>query len=146
MSNEYFWNLPSAGDGRYGNALSRRRGERLPNDKSPIHPGVSDPRGDRFNYFDYLHQVAKAAELSGFHGVHVDYDERGDESWIIAGYLARGTRGLKIVAEFPSTWGSPVYAAKNAATFQRYTAGRFGWHLRADEADGRIAEFVQVGQ
>ena len=146
MSNEYFWNLPSAGDGRYGNALSRRRGERLPNENPPIQSGVSDPRDDRFNYFDYLHQVARAAELSGFHGVHVDHDERGDESWIIAGYLARGTRRLKIIAEFSATWGSPVYAAKNAATFQRYTAGRFGWHLRPDEAEGRIAEFVQVAK
>ncbi|HEY5282873.1 MAG TPA: LLM class flavin-dependent oxidoreductase, partial [Polyangia bacterium] len=129
---------------------------------APLGPGVSDPRGARFNYFDHLHQIARAAELSGFDGVNIQHDPRGDESWVIAGYLVRGTRRLKLVTEFEASWGSSVYAAKNAATFQRYSAGRFAWHVQAGAASRqrrrnadsvpdedvlpRIGEFLRVAR
>jgi len=162
MSTEFIWQLPTHGDGHYGDAAARRRGERSSNEPAPLNSGVSDPRGERFNYFDHLHQIARAAELSGFDGVHIQHDPRGDESWIIAGYLVRGTRRLRLVTEFEASWGSSVYAAKNAASFQRYSAGRFAWHLRAGAASSarrknadpvadedvlpRIGEFLQVAR
>ena len=129
MALEFHWQLPAKGDGRYGRALSRRRGERSPSEPSPIGPGVSDPRGERFNYFDHLHQIARAAELSGFDGLQIEHDPLGDESWVIASYLARDTRRIQLVTQFEASWGSPVYAAKNTATFQRYTGGRQAWFL-----------------
>jgi alkanesulfonate monooxygenase SsuD/methylene tetrahydromethanopterin reductase-like flavin-dependent oxidoreductase (luciferase family) len=74
----------------------------------------------------------------------------------------RGTRRLKLVTEFEASWGSSVYAAKNAASFQRYSAGRFAWHLQAGAASRqrrknadpvsdedvlpRIGEFLQVAR
>jgi alkanesulfonate monooxygenase len=162
MSTEFIWQLPARGDGHYGDAAVRRRGERSSNEPAPLSSGVSDPRGERFNYFDHLHQIARAAELSGFDGVHIQHDPSGDESWIIAGYLVRGTRRLKLVTEFEASWGSSVYAAKNAASFQRYSAGRFAWHLQAGAASSqrrknadpvadegvlpRIGEFLQVAR
>jgi alkanesulfonate monooxygenase len=162
MSIEFIWQLPARGDGHYGDAAVRRRGERSSNEPASLSPGVSDPRGERFNYFDHLHQIARAAELSGFDGVNIQHDPRGDESWIIAGYLVRGTRRLKLVTEFEASWGSSVYAAKNAASLQRYSAGRFAWHLQAGAASRqrsknadpvsdedvlpRIGEFLQVAR
>jgi alkanesulfonate monooxygenase len=162
MSIEFIWQLPARGDGHYADAAVRRRGERSSNEPAPLSPGVSDPRDERFNYFDHLHQIARAAELSGFDGVNIQHDPRGDESWIIAGYLVRGTRRLKLVTEFEASWGSSVYAAKNAASFQRYSAGRFAWHLQAGAASRqrrknadpvpdedvlpRIGEFLQVAR
>ena len=128
MSYELIWQLPVGGDARYGTARLQLRGERG-RGEAPFRPGVTDPRGGLFNHFDYLHQVARAAELSGFDGVRVPHDPSGDESWIIAGYIARGTRSLKIIAEFEASWGSAVYAAKNAVSFQRYTGGRLAWQL-----------------
>jgi alkanesulfonate monooxygenase len=162
MSIELLWQLPTRGDGRYADASVRRRGERLPSQPSAPGKGISDPRGERFNYFDHLHQIARAAELSGFDGLHIQHDDQGDEAWIVAAYLARGTRQLRLVTEFEASWGSAVYAAKNAATFQRYSGGRFAWHLQSGEAaderrrhadpvgDGdvlpRIDEFLQVAR
>lgn len=162
MPLQFHWQIPTRGDGRYGNAQPVRRGERTPGQGSPYSPGVTDPRGDRFNFFDHVHQVARAAELSGFDAAVVRHDVAGDESWIVAGYVARGTRRLKLITEFEASWGSSVYAAKNAVSFSRFTGGRFGWQLvpgagaatrllwgdPLEEGDvlPRIAEFLTVSR
>lgn len=129
MTTEFIWQLPTSGDGRYANAHKTRRGERPAPGHIPFTEGVSDPRGERFNYFDYLHQVARAADITGFDGVLVPHDQEGDESWIVAGYLARGTRHVRLIAGFDAAWGSAVYAAKNAVSFQRASNGRFAWQV-----------------
>ncbi|MDX8121948.1 LLM class flavin-dependent oxidoreductase [Janthinobacterium sp. GMG2] len=131
MTIEFIWQLPTSGDGRYAAPGISRRGERAAGAPSPLQAGVSDPRGARppFNYFDYLHQIARAANLSGFNGIQIRHDTQGDESWIVAGYLARSTRHLKLIAEFDAAWGSAVYAAKNAVSFQRFTGGRLAWQI-----------------
>ena len=162
MSLEFIWQLPTSGDARLGDARKVRRGERNTGDRAPFTDGVTDPRGTRFNYFDYLHQVARAADLSGFNGIKIQHDLEGDESWIVAGYLARSTRHLKLITEFEAAWGSAVYAAKNAVSFQRFTGSRQAWQIavgadaatrrqHADplpEADvlGRIDEFLTVAK
>lgn len=164
MTIEFIWQLPTGGDGRYAAPGITRRGERGAGAPSPLQAGVSDPRGARppFNYFDYLHQIARAADLSGFDGIQVRHDTQGDESWIVAGYLARSTRHLKLIAEFDAAWGSAVYAAKNAVSFQRFTGGRFAWQIghggdaaarrrqgdAAPETDilPRIDEFITVAR
>lgn len=162
MTIEFIWQLPTSGDGRYSNAEVTRRGERATPGHVPFTDGVSDPRGDRFNYFDYLHQVARAADITGFDGVLAPHDLEGDESWIVAGYLARGTRHVRLIAGFDAGWGSAVYAAKNAVSFQRATNGRFAWQIvhgadaatRRRHADNvaqedvlaRIDEFVTVAR
>lgn len=159
MAVEFSWQLPVSGDGRYGDAEKKRRGER-PSDAHPYSSGVTDPRGTRFNYFDHLHQVARAADLAGFDALRIPHDAQGDESWIVAGYVARGTQHLKLIVEFEAAWGSSVYAAKNAVTFQRYTGGRVAWQISrggeaaarrqlgdfvgADDINTRIDEFVTV--
>jgi alkanesulfonate monooxygenase len=145
MTTEFIWQLPTAGDGRYGEAARLRRGERAADAGSPYSGGVSDPRGKRFNYYDYLHQVARAADLSGFDGVRISHDLQGEEAWIVAGYVARGTRRIKLVTEFDAAWGSAVYAAKNAASFQRFTGGRLAWQIAPGGAAGerrRHADYV----
>jgi len=129
MSVEFFWQLPANADARYGDARLRKRGERLKDDPPPFTDGVTDPRGKRFNFFDYVEQIARAADLSGFDGVQIQHDVAGDESWIIAGYIARSTRHVKLLTEFEASRGSAVYAAKNAISFQRYTHGRFAWQI-----------------
>jgi alkanesulfonate monooxygenase len=164
MTIEFIWQLPTSGDGRYAAPGITRRGERAAGAPSPLQAGVSDPRGARppFNYFDYLHQIARAADLSGFDGIQIRHDTQGDESWIVAGYLARSTRHLKLITEFDAAWGSAVYAAKNAVSFQRFTGGRFAWQIgqggdaaarrrqgdAAPDADilPRIDEFITVAR
>ncbi|TFW24050.1 LLM class flavin-dependent oxidoreductase [Duganella callida] len=162
MSIEFIWQLPTAGDGRYGAAATLRRGERGAGQRPPFTDGVTDPRGATFTYFDYAHQVARAADISGFDGLRVRHDFNGDDSWIVAGYLARGTRHIRLLTEFEASWGSSVYAAKNAVSFQRATNGRFAWQivqgadaasrrqhgdsLPQDEVLARIDEFITVAR
>jgi alkanesulfonate monooxygenase len=162
MTTEFIWQLPTSGDGRLGHATSSRRGERAPGAGSPYQAGVTDPRGQQFNFFDYIHQVARAADLSGFDGVQIQHDLQGDESWIVAGVIARSTRHLKLLTEFDAARGSAVYAAKNAASYQRYSGGRFAWQIttvadaqvRRQQADNvaeedqvrRIDEFLTVAK
>ncbi|WP_334106865.1 LLM class flavin-dependent oxidoreductase [Methylobacillus sp.] len=138
MTVKFFWQAQTSGDGRYADAEKRIRGERA--DSRPYFlPGVTDPRGQRFNYFDHLHQIAKAVELAKFDGIKVRNDPEGDESWIVAGYLSRATRYLTVLAEFDASRGSAVYAAKNAVSYQRFTEGRFAWQIgvESDEAKRR---------
>ena len=162
MRIEFIWRLPTGPDGRYGNAAKIRRGERAIGDVPYFTEGVSDPRGDQFNYLDHLQQVARAADLTGFDGIQISNDTEGDESWIVAGYVARSTRHLRLLTEFEASRGSAVYAAKNAVSYQRYTKGRFAWQIGtggtgaerrrqgdfADDSDinPRIEEFVTVAR
>ena len=94
---EFIWQLPNNRDARYADATPRKRGERLEGDRAPFTAGVSDPRGTRFNYLDYLLQIARAADLTGFDGIRIQNDPKGDEPWIIAGSLAPPTRHLKLL-------------------------------------------------
>jgi alkanesulfonate monooxygenase len=162
MPIEFIWQLPTSSDGRYADAGRYRRGERSPSARPAFTDGVSDPRGTRFNFLDHLHQIARAADLSGFDGIQIQNDLEGDESWIVAGYVARSTRRLKLLAEFEASRGSAVYAAKNAVSFQRFTGGRFAWQIGqggsakqrrqqgdfVDDADilPRIEEFITVAR
>lgn len=162
MSIEFIWQLPTRADGRHGDATPTRRGERTADSRPPFSEGVSDPRGKAFNFLDHLHQIARAADLAGFDGIQIQNDLDGDESWIVAGYLARASRRLKLLTEFEASRGSAVYAAKNAASFQRFTGGRFAWQISAGGEPGlrrqhgdyagesdilpRIGEFVEVAR
>ena len=161
MAIEFIWQLPSSGDARFGDARFTKRGER-DNEDHVYSSHVTDPRGTRFNYFDYLHQVARATDLTGFNGIQIQHDLAGDESWIIAGYVLRGTRHLKLLTEFEASRGSAVYAAKNAVSYQRFSGNRFAWQIssgdgeqvRKQQGDAlaeidtyqRIDEFIRVAK
>jgi alkanesulfonate monooxygenase len=145
MSTEFFWHLPTAADARHGDATRRLRSEAA-SDGPTFTAGISDPRGGRFNYLDYLRQIARAADLTGFDGIHIGNDPDGDDSWIVAGHVARATRHVRLLTEFDASRGSAVYAAKNAASYQRYTGGRFAWQIGrggTGEQRRRQADFVE---
>jgi len=47
---------------------------------------------------------------------------------------------LKLITQFEAAWGSSVYAAKNAVSFQRYTNGRVAWQISSEgNSKGRRA-------
>lgn len=154
---EFYWQLPVAGDNRSGafDQLSR-------NARPTPNATIRDLRRDRFNNFDYLSQIARAAELAGFDGLSIPDDIDGESSWIVAGAIAREVRRPKLVIEFSPGLGSAVYAAKQAVTFQRYSNNRLGWALASatdgaarralgdfvDDADvaARLEEFLTVSK
>lgn len=135
MSVEFLWTIPTSGDGRQGSPGRRNRGDWNPG-RRPLDASVRDERPGRFTYFDYLTQVARAAEAAGFGGLLIPYDPAGEDSWIVATSLARETPRLRVVPEFQPGFATAVYTAKLAVTFQRYTADRLGWKLalRGDPA------------
>ncbi|MFT3965228.1 MAG: LLM class flavin-dependent oxidoreductase [Sphingobium sp.] len=93
------------------------------------------------NRFDYYVQQGQAAAQTGFDGLFLPYRRDADESRIVAAVVARATPRLEVVPEFPVSVGSAVYAAKQAATFQRSTQGRLGWAIAPDaDAATRAAE------
>ncbi|MCX4090869.1 LLM class flavin-dependent oxidoreductase [Nocardia sp. alder85J] len=88
--------------------------------------------------------LARAADLAGLAGVLVPFDPDGPESLVTAAALLRATRYVEIVAGIHSGIATPQYAAKLSASLQRFSGGRLGWHLAADDP-GR-AEFVAVAR
>jgi len=129
----------------------------------PALPGlVRDQRSSTQNRFDYYAQLAQAAAQTGFDGVFLPYRRDADESRIVAAIIARAAPRIHVVPEFPASVGSAVYAAKQAATFQRSTHGRLGWaiapdedaptraaegdYVDADALDGRLDEFLTVAR
>jgi len=132
-----YWTVPTHGDP----SPRGRRGWTAP--AAPhvwANQTTTDPRPGRFTDFDYLVQVARAAESVGFDGLLVPYDPNGEESWIAATALAREVRRLRIVPEFQPGFATAVYTAKLSLSFQRYFADRLGWKpaLRTD-ADAQRA-------
>lgn len=126
-------------------------------------PGsVRDLRRPTQNRFDYYRQVAEAAAQTAFDGLFLPYRRDADESRIVAAVLARAVPRVQLVAEFPASVGSAVYAAKQANSFQRATHGRLGWaiapdadattraaegdHVDEDALAGRLDEFLTVAR
>ncbi len=102
---------------------------------------VRDRRSTTQNRFDYYGQLAQAAAQTGFDGVFLPYRRDADESRIVAAIIARAAPRIQVIPEFPASIGSAVYAAKQAATFQRSTHGRLSWAIAPDEdAATRAAE------
>lgn len=120
MSFEVLWTLPSR------EARPQRR----------FAQSVRDERPGRFTYADYAVQVARAADLAGFHGLLLPNDPDGEEPWILGSALARETRHLRIIPEFAPESASAVYTAKLSFTFQRFFNDRLGWLLQLDDVAG----------
>lgn len=122
MTADYFWTLPPGGDGRD----AARRGDHAGAvaASSFSRAGLTDDRGRRFDYYDYLLQTARAAELSGFNGLFVPWQPAAEDPWIVAAGLARQTRRVKILPELQPAFATPVYLAKMAASFQRLSGNR----------------------
>ncbi|MQY27561.1 LLM class flavin-dependent oxidoreductase [Nocardia aurantia] len=88
--------------------------------------------------------LARAADLAGLAGVLVPFDPEGPESLVTAAALLRATRYVQVVAGFHSGATTPQYAAKLSASLQRFSGGRFGWHLEAGDPDRE--RFVAVAR
>ncbi len=138
MTLEIFWKLAEAG-------VDRRRGE-WGAEQRPWAPAADARSRDRqINHYDYLAQVARVAELTGFDGLLIPDDPAGEEPWIVTAALARETRRLKIATAVVPGSASAVYHAKMAASVQRFSAGRHVWAIdlsRDTETRAREGDFI----
>jgi alkanesulfonate monooxygenase len=145
MSLQVHWFLPTAGDSRDvsgGGIAGALAGSSRPPD------------------IDYLAQVARAAEQSGFTGVLTPTGTWCEDAWLTTAALTRETTRLKFLVAFRPGSLSPTLAAQMSATYQRISGGRlllnvvtggdpveqqrFGDWLTHDERYSRTDEFLSV--
>jgi alkanesulfonate monooxygenase len=110
--------------------------------------------------FDYLAQIARAADHLGFTGVLTPTGTWCEDAWITTAALLGETRRLRFLVAFRPGSISPTLAAQQAATYQRISGGRlllnvvtggdptemarFGDHLDHDGRYARTAEFLTI--
>lgn len=137
MSVSTYWRIDPAAD-----PARSERGVR--------HGGLfRDVRPAAINRYDYYAQIAQAAAQTAFDGLFIAYRPESDDSRILAAAIARETPRLALIPEFPSSSGSAVYAAKQAASFQRATQERLGWAIAPPGDDRDLAqteEFLAVAR
>ncbi len=116
--------------------------------------------GYRAPTFDYLTQVAQAADALGYDAVLTPTGTWCEDAWVVTAALAAVTRRLRFLVAFRPGLVSPTLAAQTAATFQRLSGGRlllnvvtggdevemrrFGDRLDHDERYARCHEFLDV--
>jgi alkanesulfonate monooxygenase len=96
------WFLPTHGDGRY----------------------LGTTEGGREINFNYLRQVAQAADQLGYFGVLLPTGRSCEDSWIIASAVAPFTERLRYLVAVRPGLQSPAVAARMTATLDRVSNGR----------------------
>jgi alkanesulfonate monooxygenase len=105
------WFLPTGGDSRYVGAVTVTEGRTAASAVRP--PSV-----------DYLSQVARAAESSGFDAVLTPVGIGCEDPWVLCAAVAQHTSTLRFLVAFRPGFASPTLLAQQAATFQRMTGDR----------------------
>jgi len=121
MALEFYWHLSTTA------VTDRRRAEWADGDRPWAPARDAGSRRLQINHYDYLTQVARAAELTGFDGIVIPDEPDGEEPWIVTGTLLRETRRLQLVTAVAPGSASGVYHAKMAASVQRFSGDRQGW-------------------
>ena len=96
------WFLPTHGDGRY----------------------LGTSTGGREVNFNYLRQVAQAADQLGYFGVLLPTGRSCEDSWVVASSVAPFTERLRYLVAVRPGLQSPSVAARMTATLDRITNGR----------------------
>ena len=102
------WFLPTHGDGRY----------------------LGTTTGGREVNFNYLRQIAQAADQLGYFGVLLPTGRSCEDSWVVASAVAPWTERLRYLVAVRPGLQSPAVAARMTATLDRVSNGRTG-SLRA---------------
>jgi alkanesulfonate monooxygenase len=118
MGIKLHWYLPTHGDGRTLLLAGDNVQTDLQTHSAPARPGHRAPT------LDYLVQVARAAEQSGFDAALTPTGTWCDDAWITCAALSQQTKRLRFLVAFRPGAVSPTLAAQQAATFQRHTKGR----------------------
>lgn len=124
MSLNVFWFLPTHGDSRY----------------------LGTTRGARQVSYDYLRQIAVAADTNGYDGVLIPTGRSCEDPWVVASSLIGATKNLKFLVAIRPGLSTPGLAVRTAATFDRLSNGRLlvnvvtGGDQGEFEADGLFAD------
>ncbi|MCG3694598.1 FMNH2-dependent alkanesulfonate monooxygenase [Aliarcobacter butzleri] len=118
MALDIFWFIPTFGDNRYLGSKDQSR--------------VSD--------FDYVKQVAVAADTLGYDGVLIPTGRSCEDPFVVASSLIGVTSKLKFLVALRPGLLQPALAARIASTLDRFSNGRVAFNLVAggdkDELEG----------
>ena len=134
----FFWFIPTHGDGSY---LGSETQQRPPE-------------------FAYFKEVAQAADRLGFGGVLLPTGQACEDSWITAAGLATLTERLKFLVALRPGVVSPTFAARQTAALDRLSNGRLllnvvvggnpaelagdGVYLSHDQRYEQAGEFLEI--
>ncbi len=127
MSLNVFWFIPTHGDSRY----------------------LGTSKGARQVDFDYMKQVAVAADTLGYDGVLLPTGRSCEDAWVAASSLIGETKQLKFLVAIRPGLSTPGLAVRMAATFDRLSKGRLlinvvtGGDQAELEADGLHASHAE---
>jgi alkanesulfonate monooxygenase len=96
------WFLPTHGDGHY----------------------LGTTEGGREVNFNYLRQIAQAADQLGYYGVLLPTGRSCEDSWVVASAVAPWTERLRYLVAVRPGLQSPSVAARMTATLDRVSNGR----------------------
>lgn len=99
---DVFWFIPTHGDSRY----------------------LGTTQGARPLTYDYVKQIAIAADSLGYTGVLIPTGRSCEDPWVMASSLIAVTRHLKFLVAVRPGLHQPALAARMAATFDRLSEGR----------------------
>ncbi|XVJ70430.1 MAG: LLM class flavin-dependent oxidoreductase [Rhizobacter sp.] len=122
MTIDVFWRIPTHGEPSSHRARTPHRGDWFPGNDARRQAGLSGEHG--LSYIDYLAEIARAAEISGFQGGLTPSFPMTDEPWAISAFLARETKTFRFMIPFQPGFLNPVTAARMTASLQRATGGR----------------------
>ena len=129
MSIDVFWRITTHGEPSSHRSRRPFRGDWFPGDDGRREPGLAGGGDDGFTQIDYLAEVARAAEISGFQGGLLPSFPMTDEPWAISAFLARETRTFRFMIAFQPGFLNPVTAARMTASLQRATGGRTVYNI-----------------
>jgi len=127
MSLNIFWFIPTHGDSRY----------------------LGTTQGARDINYDYLRQIAVAADTQGYDGVLLPTGRSCEDAWVVASSLMSATRKLKFLVALRPGLTTPGLAVRMASTFDRLSNGRLlinivtGGDQGELEADGLWADHAK---
>ncbi|ADQ83331.1 MULTISPECIES: LLM class flavin-dependent oxidoreductase [Methylovorus] len=125
MAIDIFWRIPTHGEpSSLRNKLHHRGDWSQQEGDHIVHRGLAGGGSDGFNSLDYIAEVARAAEISGFHGGLIPSFPMTDEPWAISSFLARETSTFRFMIAFQPGFLNPVTAARMTASLQRASNGR----------------------
>lgn len=158
MTIDVFWRIPTHGEPSSHRNRTPHRGDWFPGDDTKAKPGSVGGTGQ--GYIDYVAEIARAAEISGFQGGLIPSFPMTDEPWVISSLLARETSTFRFMIPFQPGFLNPVVAARMTASLQRATGGRalyniitggggpaqlwWGDSASHDDRYGRTTEFLDV--
>jgi len=123
MTIDIFWRIPTHGEPSSHRNRKPWRGDWFPGNDNLTKPGLGGGE-DGTTYIDYLAEIARAAEISGFQGGLIPSFPSTDEPWVISAFLARETKTFRFMIPFQPGFLNPVVAARKTASLQRATGGR----------------------